>query len=445
MHSINCTICDPTTISQSKGLVGWTLEPSGRGTLSIISSCLATILICTWVVIHPRIDRRKTFHLANKLALFLKTLLAPEFIAVEAAQEWTQARRTVKQCGQATNGEFGFVHAFYIGMFGIRYDVPQGSKVLWPNQFVWLLEERLFDWRRCAEWGLTKELIVDKSKADAAAKLIAVLQAVWFVSQSIMRAANDLPLAPLESMTLGYIPLFVVTYVYRWVKPKDIETPSELGVLEMSDDQRATFESLSVSDAFDYEGKAEQSSYWQAWYLTPRVFEKEEQDRDLQRAIQSWEDQNQRYLAHRTTCGHQGCPACKRLRPSTMKLAPEPALAHWDPELYHSKLWPVTCLFGISFGALHLASWNTTFPSLAEAWLWRAAAITSMVTMLAFMQFERVVVCWKDPLMIVKILLPVLYILSRLAMLGGAIAAFRASDPAIYETFDVSTYWIHLL
>jgi hypothetical protein len=29
--------------------------------------------------------------------------------------------------------------------------------------------------------------------------------------------------------------------------------------------------------------------------------------------------------------------------------------------------------------------------------------------------------------------------------MGEVIAALRAEDPAIYETYVVSTYWIHLL
>ena len=67
-----------------------------------------------------------------------------------------------------------------------------------------------------------------------------------------------------------------------------------------------------------------------------------------------------------------------------------------------------------------------------------------MVTMLVFMQFERVVVRRKDPWTIVKVFPPGLYLVSRVVMLAEAIAAFRASNPAIYETFVVSNYWLHL-
>jgi hypothetical protein len=36
-------------------------------------------------------------------------------------------------------------------------------------------------------------------------------------------------------------------------------------------------------------------------------------------------------------------------------------------------------------------------------------------------------------------------LLSRIVMIVGVFAVFRASDPAIYEAYVVSTYSIHLL
>lgn len=43
--------------------------------------------------------------------------------------------------------------------------------------------------------------------------------------------------------------------------------------------------------------------------------------------------------------------------------AKEIVVAYWDPKLHHSmSCWPVICPFGVSFGALHLISWNTMFP-----------------------------------------------------------------------------------
>jgi hypothetical protein len=103
-----------TSIGPSN-LVGWMPETQGRGTLTLLTSCLATIMLCTWMVIHPRISKRKNHRLLHKLVLWAKTIIAPEFIAVEAAQEWIQARKVAKEASITTNGELGVVQALYIG------------------------------------------------------------------------------------------------------------------------------------------------------------------------------------------------------------------------------------------------------------------------------------------------------------------------------------------
>lgn len=430
---LNWQNCSSHVPSGSNGLVGWVRESPGRGTFTLVWACLLTIFLCTWVVIHPRIDNRRRFRILHKLALSLKTLIAPEFIAVEGAQEWTQARRVVKSCISLTGEDFKLIQAFYIGMLGIRYRTPCGTRVLWPNQFIWLLEQGLVKWENQAEWNMTLASIKDRSNADGTAKVFALFQVGWFVAQCIIRTAHSLPLAPFESMTLGYIPLFALTYFFWWIKPKDIETPSEIDLPTMSEDQKRTFESMSVSDDFDDERAERETSLWSIWYLTPRIFEKEAKDRRIQQAMQDTEQHIQRLR-------DRGLPVLRRAKALSSKPAEDVVLAHWDPDLYHSKLWPVTCLFGMSFPALHLLSWDGTFPTVFELWLWRGAAITSICSMLVFMHFERVVVRWRDPWTLVKVFTPALYLVSRVVMLAEAMAAFRASNPAVYETYVVWNY-----
>ena len=459
------------TTGEDEKLVGWVPESSGRGTLSLIITCLFTTFLCTWAVIHPRVirgPRRRIFH---KLALFLKTIIAPEFIAVEGLQEWSQVRKTIERCEDVTKGEMKLAHdqAFYIGMLAVRYRTERGEKVIWPNQYQWLLKQRLTDWQTHQFWDLSEENIRDKSNADTIVKAFALLQVSWFVAQSVMRAAHDLPLSQLESMTLSYVPLFVVTSFFWWEKPKDVLTPSIVDLPIMSAEQKTTFENMSVDSTFDDEHTKQQDSWWNIWKLTPRVFEKEARDKALEGMAQhkiseAHEDDKSRsqiavtasrsetmeiparkallkkaitenlsikqtnvkpsfqravteiphtYKSRQTTSqitdiSHepkflenalQCVTASPRSARSTGLISSssrkkdrilpqypsETVLAYWDPHVYHSKIWPVTCLFGASFGALHLISWNTVFPSLVESWMWRAAAITSIVSMLIIM------------------------------------------------------------
>jgi hypothetical protein len=386
-------------------------EVKGRGTWTLLLSSLSTTFLCTWVVIHPRIDRTFRHRMLHKVALLIKTIIAPEFIAVEAAQEWAQARRIVKQCSESTSGELKLIHAFYIGMLGIRYRIPSDEKgsgrgptrVLWPTQFIWLLQNEHIVWDNLQDWGLSEELINDKSNADSMAKLIALGGVAKFSIECILRVYHRLPISALESMTLGYIPLFALSYFFWWLKPKDIDTPSVIYLPPLSHADREMFDSYALSDAFDDDSKLHQGSVSGAWRLMPRDFE---QEAVQQEAIDT---QNSRYGQGRL-------------------------ISHWDPDLYHSKLWPITCLFGISFGALHLASWDIVCPTIFEQWTWRVSAIISMVAMLVFMQFQKVILDWRKPVTIICMVSVILYLLSRVGAIVEAFSSLRASDPADYYT-----------
>lgn len=369
----------------------------------------------------------------------------------------------VKDCAVVTDGRFKLVHAFYIGMLAVRYRTPQGEKVMWPNQYAWLLQQALIDWDDHASWGLSEENIRDKSNADGTAKLLAIGQVTWFMMQSIMRLARHLPLSQLEAMTLSYIPLIAITYFFWWVKPKDVMTPSVVNTPDMLQEQKTIFESMAVSSAFDRKQTENKDTFWTICYLTPRVFEKEAEmaSKDNQRiALQQAEEniirkfQKQIASQHiKQADGHmmEKSSSVTETSMANLPVAWKPlpkeiVLAYWDPDVYHSKiLWPIMCLFGALFGAIHLIAWNTAFPTIAEEWLWRIAGLVSVFSMLIFMQFEKVVLRWGGPLTIISLVSPVVYLVSRIIMLGGVIAAFRASDPAIYETYSISTYWIHIL
>ncbi|CAG7918041.1 unnamed protein product [Penicillium olsonii] len=440
--------------SADETTVGWTWDSPGRGTLSLITTCLATIFLCTWVVIHPRVYKRESYAIFHKLALFVKTIFAPEFIAVEGLQEWAQCRRMERECAKLTNGGFRLIHAFYISMLALRYRTPNGDRVIWPNQYTWLLQQRLIEWDDHPTWGLSIEDIWDKSKSDSAAKLLALIQVSWFSAQCLLRICHHLPLSQLESMTLGYIPLFIVTYFFWWNKPKDVRSSSLVDLPAMSLEHMAVFESMAVSNKFDNEGFEDQTSYWNVWYLTPRVFEKEEEDR-IARAAQAeaqarFEGRSKQPPMQQVSLG----PSYDTLASNELaaqavdepvSIKKEIIVAHWDPDLYRSKLWPLICLFGISFGALHLVCWNTMFPSMIELWLWRVSAFVSIVSMLIFMHFEKVVLRWGGVLTMISIASPAFYLLSRIVMIGGVFAALRAEGSAIYDTYEYSAYWIPFL
>lgn len=51
---------DPERPHLNTTRVGWVDEPGGRGTVSILVSCVSTLLLCTWSVMHLNIPRKNT-------------------------------------------------------------------------------------------------------------------------------------------------------------------------------------------------------------------------------------------------------------------------------------------------------------------------------------------------------------------------------------------------
>jgi hypothetical protein len=77
--------------------------------------------------------------------------------------------------------------------------------------------------------------------------------------------------------------------------------------------------------------------------------------------------------------------------------------------------------------------------------MWRISAIISIVSMLVFMHFEKVVFRWGGLLTMISLVSPGLYFASRVIMMGEVFAALRAEEAAVYKTYNVADYWIHIL
>jgi hypothetical protein len=330
----------------------------------------------------------------------------------------------VKRSAAATADGLKLVHAFYIGMLGLRYRTPRGNRVMWPGQYTWLLNNGLIEWYDRGSWGLSEELIRDKSKADGLVKLAAVCQVTWFVLQSITRAAHRLPLAPLEAMTLAYVFLVLITYLFWWLKPKDIATAAIVDLPEMQPDQLKRFESLAMENVYDDEVPHNENSDSIAWYVVSRDC-KDEVTATVTKGRSNAKEDIESSHSEDSDDSH--------------------VITEWDEALYMSKFWPLTCILGAAFGALHLMSWNSTFPTTFERWLWRASGLTSVITSIICMQFRTMSFRWDGPLTIVRVASPILYAVSRFIIMGEVFAAIRGMPPGVYDTYEIWNYWFHLL
>jgi hypothetical protein len=75
--------------------------------------------------------------------------------------------------------------------------------------------------KRC----ISENEIKDRSKGDALAKTIVLIQLIWFLTQIIVRRVLQLPITPLEITTVAYIAVSGILYGIWWKKPKDVRHP----------------------------------------------------------------------------------------------------------------------------------------------------------------------------------------------------------------------------
>jgi hypothetical protein len=83
---------------------GWRGEPSGRGTWSILSTCLITLTLCVWTAVHLNLQGNKSPGLSGKIdSLLYKPrwivvgIFAPEIVVYIAWSQWLSARSFMEE------------------------------------------------------------------------------------------------------------------------------------------------------------------------------------------------------------------------------------------------------------------------------------------------------------------------------------------------------------
>ncbi|KAF7794966.1 hypothetical protein EIP86_006109 [Pleurotus ostreatoroseus] len=257
--------------------LNWQPEPESRGTFNIISTCLATLLFCTWTAVHTDIPENKRGRSVAKVALLVLGIIVPELALYFALRQLAVARQLADagkkfllrrscvheeldivcmQSGPVNVSEqttplarasdppvnspgfsrkneirtWTLVHSFYVVMGGFAIDLPANKPflpgfreraILTPEGLIWLMEHEpdLIP-------PLTEETIMDSSKANAFSKFVSLSQVLWFCANCITRILQSLPLSLLEITTLAHALCTVATYLCWWHKPLNINEPT---------------------------------------------------------------------------------------------------------------------------------------------------------------------------------------------------------------------------
>nr|WNZ75644.1 hypothetical protein [Trichoderma harzianum] len=169
--------------------VGYVPDPDGRGTLSLLFSCLLTLSLCVWSAIHldlPPHGETDIEYAYRYLKWSVLGIFGPELVIWAAWRQFISARTLTK-----------FIQEVLLAKCGLLPDIS--------------LED-----------------IKDKSKTDGSGKLICCFQVSWMVVQAAMRVAVGLPLTPLETNTIGHVVCALINYALWWYKPRWIKEPTIL-------------------------------------------------------------------------------------------------------------------------------------------------------------------------------------------------------------------------
>ena len=381
---------------------GWHSTDCGRGTSDILWSCLATILLCVWTVIHlpvPCCSRFKNgilvpgepsrswrnWIIRSGIVPAVASFITPGFLTYTALCELAKARNIKKKF---TEMDWTLTHAFFFNMGGFCLETPSGLRLQLDDASK-LRSVPTLEWLSKLK-EVKKEHIDDHAKSNILTKLIACGQALWLVTQVISRICQHQAVTLLEITTLAYAACALTAYTAWWKKPQNPTLPIMIPCSDEGLPQASSVEPLYYSQA--------------AWkeYV--------------------WAGQ------------------------------------HWIRQIYS---YDDTFLFGLLalcsavFGAVHVASWNIKLLSNVEQWLWRASALycsaAGMIVALCMYlddwwgSWSWISKSTKDTFITFAISVDFsLYIIARIFMIVEVFLSLRALPASAYESVQWSSFIPHI-
>ncbi|GAB0140503.1 hypothetical protein EsHS_00001123 [Epichloe bromicola] len=231
--------------SDVENYVGYVKDPNGRGTISLVLSCLLTLVLCVWSALHlnvPERNRKGITTIWINFRWILAGIYSPEMVVFAAWRQWCSARMlnghvqslleeqgagrhdsnatgSVKGPQQCTV-TWSMTHSFFACSGGFAVELQTLSGVLMTDtddapatDHENVRPVRLTLTARgmmlLADSGhlpvVEKAEIEDKSKANDLAKAAVIVQATWMLIQVMSRLAARLPVTLLEVNTVAHV------------------------------------------------------------------------------------------------------------------------------------------------------------------------------------------------------------------------------------------------
>lgn len=371
---------------------GWIPEPEGRGTWSIVWSCLATVFICTWSALHLDVPTRhgRWYLFFRKVGYMLGAVMAPELILGEAASGFYVARFFWKRLNKQGDKRWTRTHIRFARANGFSTDTPSDGVSIY--RLIELIKEGAIDGPPISE-----DELASRGKTDGVIKLIAVLQITWFAMQTLIRLVRHYHVTILEVMTVAYVLCTVFIYIFYLNKPQDVQYPV---ILKTRTTTLAIDENASMGNSPESNQAREEAERAPP---TPQV-------RTLRRDL---------------------------------------------PSAIDESFFVISGLFACGFGAIHCLAWNSPFPTAKERLAWRvcSVAMTALplpIILLLYMGDTSNTWGWpfndrlQSYLDVVFIPLVVFYAIARTTLIVLAFMALRAMPADAFQTVHWMSYVPHV-
>ena len=410
---LGVALCFHSVQARNETLIhGWTPEPSGRGTWSILWGCLATIFICTWSALHLDVPKRhgRWFLSFRKLGWTLIAETAPEVFVYKAARNFFEAKDLLKYLHSQGHQEWTLVHIQFAYAKGFQMRTPLGDESKCePDNLRTLIQDGWINGPSILEDELRSH-----GKSDWVIKLIAVAQIMWFVVQTLVRAIQHYQTIPLEIMTVAFVACSVFIYGFSLNQPQDVEYPVFLEVSAAALARDGTASTTDTETSATSEAK---------------------QNQDSDRSVQAEEI--------------EGTGNGAVLEQRSRFAAASPYVPGWAADKVPILL---LAIFSCGFGALHCLAWNSRFPTSKEQLIWRiCSATTTALPVVLFLLIKPL--SWIQDRSSSHVrtyrscsvgLTSSIYVIGRITIIVLAFTSLRALPADAFRTIDWNSYIPHV-